>query len=119
MESTQTAIIKEQDASHAVAALPSETAMDRLSASLERAYPNMGPLLLRSFLMGIATALGATAGLAILLWLIGWVLNGLGYFEPLKPVIAGIQRFVQTPPSATPTRSGGAPAAERHPGGRG
>ncbi len=105
MDATRGEDIQEQGVPPLADIAPSEVAMNRLCASLERAYPNTGLLLTRSFMTGVATALGATVGLAVLLWLIGWALNGLGYFDPLKPMISAIQRFVQTPSSSpTPRR---------------
>jgi hypothetical protein len=74
--------------------MPSDDALNRLSLALERANLPMPQLLGRSFLTGIMTGLGATVGLAAILWLSGLLLNGLGYFEPLKPGITAIQKLL-------------------------
>ena len=77
---------------------PTDDAMNRLSAALERANPRPWLLMGRSFLSGIAAGLGATVGATLVLALLGWALNGLGYFEPLKPGVEAIRRIITTPP---------------------
>lgn len=44
----------------------------------ERYYTNWPTLLLRSFVAGLFTAIGATVGLAVVVWVAGAILEGLG-----------------------------------------
>ena len=89
-----------------MADLPTDDAMNRLAAALERANPPPLKLVGRSLLIGVATGLGATVGVAVLLYLLGRALNGLGYFEPLKPVVSQVQQLLDTakPPAGAPRR---------------
>jgi type IV secretory pathway TrbD component len=77
--------------------LPTDDAMNRLAAALERANPRPWRLMGRSFLVGIATGLGATVGATVVLGLLGWALNGLGYFEVFKPGVEVIRRILPSP----------------------
>lgn len=76
--------------------------MNRLSVALEKANPPPLKLVGRSLLIGVATGLGATVGVTVILGLLGWALNGLGYFEVFKPGVEVIRRIL--PPSAPPRR---------------
>ena len=71
-----------------------DDAMNRLAAALEKAHPGPWKLMGRSFLSGIAAGLGATVGATLVLALLGWALNGLGYFEPFKPGVEAVRRIL-------------------------
>ena len=49
----------------------------------------------RSFWHGVVTAIGATLGAAIVLTIVGWILNQLGAINFLKPAVDQIKPYVQ------------------------
>lgn len=55
-----------------------EKSIDRLIASLDKAYHNPGQLAARGFLMGLMSGLGATVGVAIILAIIGLLIRQFG-----------------------------------------
>lgn len=52
--------------------------LDRLVKAIDRAYHHPGPLVWRGFLIGLASGLGATIGVALVLAILGFVLRELG-----------------------------------------
>lgn len=55
-----------------------EKSIDRLIASLDKAYHNPGQLAARGFLMGLMSGLGATFGVAIVVGIIGLLVRQFG-----------------------------------------
>ncbi|MDP3992709.1 MAG: DUF5665 domain-containing protein [bacterium] len=55
-----------------------EKSIDRLIASLDKAYHNPGKLALRGFLIGLMSGLGATIGVAIVLGIVGLLIRQFG-----------------------------------------
>lgn len=55
-----------------------EKQIDMLIAAIDKAYHKTSYLVWRSFLTGLASGLGATLGVALLLTLIGYLLRELG-----------------------------------------
>jgi len=55
-----------------------EKQIDMLITAIDKAYHKTSYLVWRSFLIGLASGLGATLGVALLLGLIGYVLRELG-----------------------------------------
>ncbi len=52
--------------------------LDRLVRAVDKAYHHPGPLVWRGFLIGLASGLGATIGVALVLALFGFLLRELG-----------------------------------------
>jgi hypothetical protein len=52
--------------------------LDRLVSAIDKAYHHPGPLVWRGFLVGLASGLGATIGVALVLALLGFILRELG-----------------------------------------
>lgn len=52
--------------------------LDRLVKAIDRAYHHPGPLVWRGFLIGLASGLGATIGVALVLTILGFILRELG-----------------------------------------
>ncbi|MGC4043440.1 MAG: DUF5665 domain-containing protein [Armatimonas sp.] len=77
--------------------MPSEESIRALTEALEKANPTGARRLWRAFTSGLASGLGATVGVTIVMYLLGWTLNTLGYFEPFKTVTTTIQRILATP----------------------
>ena len=69
-----------------------------LTMAIERTYPNMKHLAWRSFYSGIFTGLGATVGLALVLLLLGFIINLLGGVPFLHDIIvkSNLDNLVQT-----------------------
>jgi hypothetical protein len=78
--------------------------MLRLTQALERSAPPPRILFFRSLLSGVATGLGATVGVTLLLGLLGWTLNGLGYFKPLQPAVSAARKLLNVNPTPAPRR---------------
>jgi len=52
--------------------------VDQLLLAIERVYNHPGRLAARGFLFGLMSGLGATLGVAIVIWLLGFVIHRLG-----------------------------------------
>ena len=52
--------------------------LDRLVKAIDRAYHHPGPLVWRGFMIGLASGLGATLGVALVLGILGYFLRELG-----------------------------------------
>lgn len=67
--------------------------------ALEKAYGNWGYLAGRSFVAGIFVALGATVGFALILVILGYILNTLGVIPVIGDFFTQLNEFII---SATP-----------------
>jgi len=67
--------------------------------ALEKAYGNWGYLAGRSFVAGIFVGLGATIGFALVIVIIGYILNALGVIPVIGDFFKQLNEFIN---SATP-----------------
>lgn len=77
--------------------LPHHDSIDRLTRALENAYPPPLRLFGRSVLMGVGTGLGATVGVTLLMTLLGYIFNVLGYIDAFRPSVQVIQQQLAPP----------------------
>lgn len=64
--------------------------LDRLVRAIDKAYHHPGPLVWRGFLIGLASGLGATIGVAVVLALVGFVLRELGGIPVIGDWLQGV-----------------------------
>jgi len=76
-----------------------EKKLDMLLSSIDRVYPAPSKLILRSFLAGAFGALGATVGLAFILFVLTLLLGQLRVLPGIGEVIQKVplQRIIPTP----------------------
>lgn len=61
--------------------------LDHVVSSIDRVYPSLPKLMGRSFLMGLATSLGATVGVTIILGILAYVLQQMRIIPYLGDII--------------------------------
>ncbi|OGB73468.1 hypothetical protein A3K24_01240 [candidate division Kazan bacterium RIFCSPHIGHO2_01_FULL_44_14] len=71
-----------------------DRALGDFSKALEKYYNSWGNLIARSFVGGLFTALGATVGLALVLYLIGFTLEKLGVLPVVGDFFARISEVM-------------------------
>lgn len=72
----------------------SERAVTSFIRALDRAYSDWRTLIARAFVTGMFTALGATVGLALILYLIGVILTKLGVLPGVGEFFARLNEIV-------------------------
>jgi len=76
---------------------PHEASLDRLVEAVDRAYHRPWLMMWRSFLHGFMTAIGATVGTAVIVAILGYVVQTHGGIDLLNPLIDKISgKVVQT-----------------------
>jgi|GEM_PF-5665080 len=85
---------------------PDDASFDKFVAAIDRAYHRPVQMMWRSFLQGVATALGATVGAGLVLIILFYVLRSINF----SPYIQDFQNIVipasirnELNPSPTPT----------------
>lgn len=73
-----------------------EKKLDFVFRSVERVYPTIPVLLMRSFLTGLFTAIGATVGLSMVVTIVTFTLQKLNVIPPLNFLInqTQIEEFI-------------------------
>ena len=69
---------------------PDEASFDKFVAALDRAYHRPFQMMMRAFLQGIATALGATVGAGLVLIILFYALRSINY----TPFINQLQNII-------------------------
>lgn len=64
--------------------------LDRLLRAVDKAYHHPGPLVWRGFLIGLASGLGATIGVALVLATFGFILRELGGLPVIGEWLQGV-----------------------------
>ena len=73
---------------------PNEASFDKLVKAIDRAYHRPFVMMGRSFLQGLMTSLGATAGFAIVMVILFYVLQSLGGIDYFAPGIHKLQDLI-------------------------
>ena len=73
---------------------PHEASVDRLIQAVDRAYHRPFLMMWRSFMHGFMTAVGATVGTAVIISLIGDIIQLQGGLSLLNPFIDHVQQTV-------------------------
>lgn len=68
--------------------------LDRLVSAIDRAYHHPGPLVWRGFLIGLASGLGATIGVAVVLAIVGFILRELGGVPVVGQWLQGVSNTI-------------------------
>ncbi len=76
-----------------------EKLLIRFLVALDKAYGNWGYLAGRSFVAGIFVGLGATVGFALIVVIVGYILNSLGVIPVIGDFFIKLNEFII---SATP-----------------
>jgi|GEM_PF-1226767 len=69
--------------------------LDRLIRAIDKAYHHPAPLIWRGFLIGLASGLGATIGVALVLAALGFMLRELGGVPVIGEWLQGIDTTLQ------------------------
>lgn len=69
--------------------------LDRLVRAVDKAYHHPGPLIWRGFLIGLASGLGATIGVAIVLGVLGFILRELGGIPFIGDWLQGVNSVIE------------------------
>ncbi|QQG50262.1 MAG: hypothetical protein HZB70_01615 [Candidatus Berkelbacteria bacterium] len=64
--------------------------LDRLVRAIDKAYHHPGPLVWRGFMIGLASGLGATIGVAVVLAILGFLVRELGGLPFIGEWIQGV-----------------------------
>lgn len=75
---------------------PSEKAVLNFLQIAEKYYGDWKTLMLRSFVSGIFTALGATVGFAVIIWVVGGILNQLGVLPVVGEFFKDLNHLLQS-----------------------
>ena len=73
-----------------------DVALRSFSLAIEKAYGNWGYLIARSFVSGVFIALGATVGLAILVAIIGAILQQMEVIPVVGDFFTRINEFLES-----------------------